>query len=94
MTELIIELIGYTAGVLIATTMIPQIRLALKTKNVTALSTLMLLLFLFSMFLWALYGFLIKSYPLLITNGFATIIAFIQLYIKLKYSNLYNYKRL
>lgn len=82
---LYIELIGYIAGILIAITMIPQIRTSLKTKNVEGLSLAMLIMFFLSMLLWAIYGYLIKSYPLLLTNGFATIVAGIQLYIKLKY---------
>lgn len=82
---LYVELIGYIAGVLIAITMIPQIRTSLKTKNVEGLSLAMLIMFFTSMLLWAIYGYLIKSYPLLLTNGFATIVAGVQLYIKLKY---------
>lgn len=39
------EIIGYAAGILIAITMIPQIIVSLKTKNVKGLSTLMLTIF-------------------------------------------------
>jgi len=79
------EIIGYIAGILIAITMIPQISMSLRTKNVAGLSKSMLIIFFLSMLLWSIYGFLIHSYPLLITNGFATLVAGFQLYIKFSY---------
>ena len=79
------NLIGYSAGILIAITMIPQIRLSLKTKDVGGLSFTMLTVFFLSMLLWAIYGYLIHSYPLLLTNGLATIVAGVQLSIKFRY---------
>lgn len=84
-TVQIAEIIGYIAGVLIAITMIPQIRVSLHTKNVEGVSKSMLVIFFFSMLLWALYGVLIDSYPLMITNGVATLVAGFQVYIKFKY---------
>ena len=81
------EIIGYIAGILIVTTMIPQIYLSLKTKDLKGLSLLMIIIFFFSMLLWSIYGFLIRSYPLLITNSLATVISGIQLFIKLFYNN-------
>jgi MtN3 and saliva related transmembrane protein len=81
------EIIGYLAGILITITMIPQIYVSLKTKSVKGVSLLMLIIFFSSMILWTIYGFLIKNYPLLITNGLATIISGIQVIIKLKFRN-------
>ena len=83
---IITEIIGYIAGILVAITMIPQIKMSLKTKSVKGISTSMLLIFFFSMLLWTIYGILIKNYPLIITNGFATIISGIQVFIKFKYN--------
>jgi MtN3 and saliva related transmembrane protein len=80
------EIIGYIAGILIAITMIPQIKVSLKTKSVKGLSTSMVVIFFMSVFLWTVYGILIKSYPLIITDGFATIISGIQVCIKFKYN--------
>ena len=87
MTSLLItNSTGYIAGILIAITMIPQIIMSLRTRNVEGLSVIMLVIFLLSMILWTLYGYFISSYPLMLTNGFATIIAGIQLYIKVRFS--------
>lgn len=84
---IITELIGYAAWILVAVTMIPQIRISLKTKSVKWVSTSMLLIFFSSMLLRTLYWILIENYPLIITNGFATIVSWIQVYIKFKYRN-------
>ncbi|MCA9487845.1 MAG: hypothetical protein KC516_02690 [Nanoarchaeota archaeon] len=84
---IIVEIIGYLAGILVAITMIPQIKMSLKTKSVKGISTSMLLIFFSSMLLWTIYGILIKNYPLIITNGFATIISGIQVFIKFKYDS-------
>ena len=82
---LIAEIIGFAAGILIAITMVPQILLSLKTKSVKNISTSMLIIFFLSMVLWTVYGVLINSHPLIITNGVATIVSGIQLYIKFKF---------
>ena len=79
-------IIGYMAGILVAITMIPQIIISLKTKSVKGVSMIMLLIFFASMLLWTIYGSLIANYPLIITNGFATIISGIQVLIKIRYS--------
>ena len=81
------EIIGYIAGILIAITMIPQIIISIKTKSVEGISMLMLIIFFTSMLLWTIYGIMINSYPLTITNGIATIVSGIQVYIKIKYKN-------
>jgi MtN3 and saliva related transmembrane protein len=82
---IVAEIIGYFAGILVAITMIPQIIISLKTKSVKGVSVIMLLTFFASMLLWTIYGILINNYPLIITNGFATIISAIQIFIKFKY---------
>lgn len=80
------EIIGYLAGVLIAITMFPQLYISIKTKSVTGISLLMLIIFFLSMVCWVIYGLLIANYPIIIFNGIATIISGIQLFIKIKYS--------
>ncbi|HYF04714.1 MAG TPA: SemiSWEET family transporter [Patescibacteria group bacterium] len=86
MEKYLVDLIGYIAGVLVAITMVPQIILSLKTKNVTGLSLGMLVIFFLSMVLWVVYGYKIGSYPLMLTNGLATLVSGVQLYLKLRYS--------
>jgi MtN3 and saliva related transmembrane protein len=88
------DIIGYTAGLLMATTMLPQIVKSLRTKSVKDLSPLMLVLYSVSALLWSSYGFLINSLPVLITDGFAFCVVSLQLIIKIKYSEGGNYGKL
>jgi MtN3 and saliva related transmembrane protein len=81
-----IELVGYSAGVLIAFTMIPQIIQSIRTKSVKDVSVYMIIVFIVGLFLWTIYGILIKSVPIIISDGFGCCIGIIQLVIKLKYN--------
>lgn len=80
-----IKIIGYLAGIFITITMVPQIYTSIKIKSVENVSVLMLTFFFLSMFLWFIYGILQNDLPLMIFNGLATIIAGIQLGIKIYY---------
>jgi len=80
-----IDLIGYSAGVLIALTMVPQIIRSLRTKSVKDVSVNMIIVFIVGLFLWTIYGILIRSVPIIISDGFGCCIGIVQLVIKLKY---------
>lgn len=86
MNLIIVNLIGFTAGFLMAITMLPQIIKSLKTKRVEDISLLMLIIYVISAFLWMIYGVLIKSLPVAITDGFAFFVSSVQLLIKIKYT--------
>ena len=86
MNEIIVNTIGFTAGFLMAITMVPQIIKSLKTKKVEDISLLMLIIYVISAFLWMIYGILIKSLPVAITDGFAFCVSSTQLFIKVKYT--------
>jgi MtN3 and saliva related transmembrane protein len=80
-----VELIGYTAGFLMASTMIPQIIRSLKTKSVEDISIYMLLIYMVSSLLWTIYGISIQAMPVAIADGFALLVGITQFFIKLKY---------
>ncbi len=86
MSEIIFDIIGFAAGTLMAITMVPQIIKSLKTKSVQDISFLMLIIYVTSSILWTIYGILIKSLPVAITDGFAFCVSSFQLYIKIKYT--------
>lgn len=85
MNKIIINLIGFLAGFLTATIMIPQIIKSIKTKSVGDISLLMLIIYMSSSILWMIYGILIKSLPVAIADGFGFCVCTIQFIIKLKY---------
>lgn len=92
MVSLITNIIGYSAAVVGTTIMLPQLIKSIKTKSAGDISLLMLLIFLLNCVLWVAYGTLIKSFPVIISNGIVFVIVFSELLIKLKYEK--NFKSL
>ena len=84
---MIADLIGYAAGILGSSIMIPQIIKSLKTKSVRDLSFLMIFILIICSFLWMIYGIMIKSMPIILMNVVAILINSILLIIKIKYEN-------
>lgn len=82
---MIVDLIGFTAGILMTITMIPQIVKSYKTKSVKDISLLMLVLYVIAALLWMIYGILIKSAPVAIMDGLTFIIGLTQVFMKIKY---------
>ncbi len=89
MNEIIVNIIGFTAGFLMAITMLPQIIKSLRTKSVKDISLSMLIICVIGAILWMIYGILIKSLPIVIMDGFAFCVSFTQLLIKIKYTIKY-----
>lgn len=86
MDSMFVDLIGFTAGFLMAITMVPQIVRSLKTKSVEDLSLLMLIIYATSSVLWTIYGLRIGSLPVAVTDGFAFCVSSTQLYLKIRYT--------
>lgn len=80
-----IDLIGYLAGILTVSSFIPQTLKTYKSKDVSGLSLIMYSLFNLGTIGWISYGFIIKSYPLLIFNSITFTFAFPVLLMILKY---------
>ena len=81
-----INLVGYLAASIGTVLMIPQLIKSIKTKQVKDLSVLMLLFYLLNCILWAEYGILINSFPIIICNFIALIISGFLFIIKIKYN--------
>jgi MtN3 and saliva related transmembrane protein len=79
-TETIISTI---AAILTTSAFLPQTLKVIISKNTSALSLWMYLLFTIGVMLWLFYGFLINSYPLIIANIITFFLSFIILIIKI-----------
>lgn len=79
------DVIGYFGGFFIMISFIPQVIKSYKTKSVKDLSILMIIATLIGTVLWFMYGFLIKSKPIIIMNSVFGFIVLYQLYLKIKY---------
>jgi MtN3 and saliva related transmembrane protein len=63
------ELLGYAAGMLTTVAVIPQITKAWKTRAVDDISLLTVVTLICGLGLWAAYGVMTQSWPLILTNG-------------------------
>lgn len=79
-----VEIIGFLAGLFTTVAIIPQIIKAYRTKKVSHLSPLFFSILLIGVFLWTLYGFLKKDYPIIITNSISFILNSYMLFLYFK----------
>lgn len=86
MTNIFINIIGFSAAIVGTSLMLPQVLKSYKTKSVSDLSWGMLVLYFLNCALWLIYGILISAFHLILTNAIALIISVIQVLLKLKYS--------
>lgn len=80
------QIIGISAGVLTAVSMLPQLIKVLKEKHVEDLSIMMLLVLNTGLVLWVVYGFMRDDAPLIYTNSFSVLVNFTLIILRIKYS--------
>lgn len=79
------ELVGFSAAILGAIHMVPQFIKSVRTKSVGDVSLHMVLIYFFATGLWALYGYMANSLPVLLGDGFNFLVTCAQLVVKVKY---------
>jgi MtN3 and saliva related transmembrane protein len=83
---MIIEnIIGITAAIIVQLNLVLQIIKSYKTKKVNDLSILIICLYLVGSFLWLIYGMILKSFPIILSDSVGTLTSFYLLIIKIKY---------
>jgi MtN3 and saliva related transmembrane protein len=80
-----INIIGLVAAAMGGISLFPQLLKVLKTKSTKDISLGMISIFSGSIFLWLVYGILLKNSPIIIANFFGFIQALIILLYKIKY---------
>ena len=65
--EILIDFFGYTSGILVGITLIPQVIKVLKTKRTENLSHKFLVISLFAAIFKLIYGVLINALPIVVT---------------------------
>ncbi|MFD2563230.1 SemiSWEET family sugar transporter [Aquimarina rubra] len=80
-----IEILGLIAATLTTAAFLPQVYKTWKTKSADSLSMTMLLAFVSGVLCWLVYGFLIKSLPIILCNFITAISGFLLLYFKIRY---------
>lgn len=77
--------IGFTAGALTTIAFWPQLRRTWTTRSADDVSLAMLLTFTTGVFLWFVYGLLLKSWPIIVTNVVTFLLTAAILVLKLRY---------
>jgi MtN3 and saliva related transmembrane protein len=80
-----IEIIGFLAGTFTTLALVPQVAKAWKTKLTRDISLAWILVLSTGIFLWMIYGILIGSRPLFLTNTVGLVMAITLLLLKIKY---------
>ena len=80
-----VSLLGFLAGALTTIAFVPQLVRSWRSRSVKDVSRGMLTIFCTGVFLWLIYGLLIHSWPVIVTNLVTLILAGAILILKLKY---------
>jgi MtN3 and saliva related transmembrane protein len=79
-----INIIGLAAAAMGGISLFPQVLKVLKTKSTKDISRETIVILASSIFLWLIYGILLKNLPIVIANFFGLIQALIILFFKIK----------
>jgi MtN3 and saliva related transmembrane protein len=79
------EVIGYAAGLLATLAFLPQVAKTVRERSVKDISLGMYILFCSGVSLWLLYGFLISSWPVIISNSVTLILSGTVLVLKIRH---------
>lgn len=80
-----VSFIGLLAGILTTLAFIPQVIKVVQTKSTNDISLAMFAIFILGVFCWIVYGVLLKTPPLIISNSLVLVMALIILGYKLRY---------
>ena len=79
-------ILGYVAGAVTTTSLVPQVMKIWKTKSARDVSLGMFLIFSIGISLWIAYGFFLHSMPIIVANAVSLLLGFIVLGLKLKFN--------
>ncbi|MGB1448569.1 MAG: SemiSWEET family sugar transporter [Flavobacteriaceae bacterium] len=79
------ELIGYIAAILTTSAFVPQAYKIWKTKTAEGVSLTMYFVMFTGVALWGIYGFFLKSYPMIISNVITASLLIMIIYFKFKH---------
>jgi len=80
-----IIIIGLVAATCTTISFVPQVAKIIKTKGTKDISLLMYAIFTTGLFLWLVYGLIIKDIPLILANAISLTLTTIVLILKIKF---------
>ena len=78
------DLLGSIAALFTTMAFVPQVMQCLRTRDLSAISLPMYLIFSLGVFLWLVYGVTINSMPVILANSFTLALSLLILGLKLK----------
>lgn len=78
-------IIGIAAGILTTVAFLPQLIRAIKTKHTKDLSLVTFSLFGAGVFLWLIYGVLLKEFPIILANAVTLVFIVLIAIMKIKH---------
>jgi MtN3 and saliva related transmembrane protein len=82
-----IQWIGIIAGILTASSMLPQVIKVMKEKKAEEISLLMLIVLITGIALWVVYGVMKKDMPIIATNAFSLLVNGVLIVLRIKYKD-------
>jgi MtN3 and saliva related transmembrane protein len=79
-------ILGYVAGAVTTTSLVPQVMKIWKTKSARDVSLGMFLIFSIGISLWIAYGVFLHSMPIIVANTVSLLLGFIVLGLKLRFN--------
>ena len=79
------QIIGLAAAILTTSAFLPQVIRVVKTHSTKDISLAMFIIFCIGIFLWLIYGILIKDVPIIIANAATFVLAGIILVYKVRF---------
>ncbi len=80
------QLVGISAGILTAVSMLPQLIKIVKDKKAEDVSIIMVIVLLAGLSMWIVYGVMKKDYPIIVTNCFSVVVNLLLLIFRIRYS--------
>mgnify|MGYP005650655725 CR=1 FL=1 len=80
-----IDILGYTAGILVVISLLPQTIKSWKTKSTRDISLWRYIIYVVGLILWITYAIIIKNGPVAIMNSLGLCLALSILYLKIKH---------
>jgi MtN3 and saliva related transmembrane protein len=84
-TSGVVEIVGWLAACLTTLSFVPQVRLALRTRDLSGISIPMYVTFCVGVALWLAYGICKHSLPVIAANAVTLALAFAILFLTIKY---------
>lgn len=86
MDEKMIKIVGLIAGILTASSLLPQVFKTIKTKEAEDVAPFMFWMLVTGTGLWGYYGILRDDFPIIITNAFSFSLNIFMLVLRKRYA--------